>query len=196
MERRDALKAMLDKLRNYAQFLEQLLKSSEEFNEVRDIVSRYETLRQTHKELYSKEESSHAIGESQRQQLSRYVARKDAEILSLTNRLSELQLELEVLLVRSERLDNQMTHIENTAANKTLELGRIRMSTYAMFHLMLRQSSRMSSHNFNDITDPVDQLDMICTYIVDLTHILDDIKKSGIHGQLSNTTLRKYQACE
>ena len=70
---------------------------------------------------------SHAATEKERQSLSRYVARKDAEILSLTNRLSEYQQELEHLLSKSDRLDNQMAHIETTAANKTLELGRIRM---------------------------------------------------------------------
>lgn len=52
---------------------------------------------------------------------------KDNEILSYNNQLSSLQTRLDVSQSEAVKWESQWTHIKNTAAKKTLELGRIKM---------------------------------------------------------------------
>jgi len=66
--------------------------------------------------------------EAGKQQHTKYVNNKNAALLSLNNKLSELQVKYDCLLTKSEQLESQMTYIESTAAGRTLQLGQIRMS--------------------------------------------------------------------
>lgn len=52
---------------------------------------------------------------------------KDNEILSQNNQLAGLQTRLDVAQSEAVKWESKWTHIKNTAAKKTLELGRIKM---------------------------------------------------------------------
>lgn len=52
---------------------------------------------------------------------------KDNEILSFNNELSGLQTRLDTAQSEAVKWENEWTRIKNTSAEKTLELGRIKM---------------------------------------------------------------------
>lgn len=70
---------------------------------------------------------SHLIGSRDRRKLTAYIKKKNSENLSLNGQLSSLLVKYDKLKANSERLENQMAYIENTAAERTVELGKVRM---------------------------------------------------------------------
>ena len=65
--------------------------------------------------------------EGERQKLSRYTESKNNEILGYNNQLSGLQTRLDKAQSAAVHWESAWTHIKNTAASKTLELGKIKM---------------------------------------------------------------------
>ena len=56
-----------------------------------------------------------------------FLQEKDNEILSFNNELSGLQTRLDTAQSEAVKWENEWTRIKNTSAEKTLELGRIKM---------------------------------------------------------------------
>ncbi|WP_411017660.1 hypothetical protein, partial [Salmonella sp. s51090] len=69
------------------------------------------------------------------------------------------------------------THIKNTAAKKTLLLGRIKMATHNLFQLVNRHQKQSGS---TELTE--EQLSKIQTFIMDLTQITTEIKRAEAIG--------------
>jgi hypothetical protein len=55
------------------------------------------------------------------------LKKKNYEILSMNNELAELQAKLDRAQNEAHKAENEWNHIQNTAAGKTLLIGKIRM---------------------------------------------------------------------
>ncbi|KAH3886209.1 coiled-coil domain-containing protein 42 homolog isoform X2 [Dreissena polymorpha] len=168
-------KKLLRKLENYKVFhkyMEKTLERGEEFHEMRDVIARYDTLTATHEDLLKSEQKNQDVIEKHRQNLMKYIEEKDNEILSYNNQLSSLQTRLDVAQSEAVKWESQWTHIKNTAAKKTLELGRIKMATHNLYQLVKRHQRQAAQAD-----ETPEQLTQIQMFLEDLNDIVRDLKR-------------------
>ncbi|XP_025105909.1 coiled-coil domain-containing protein 42 homolog [Pomacea canaliculata] len=168
------------KLENYTGFhlyMEKVLEAGEEFHELRDIIARWDTLTATHQDLLERDQENQEVIEKQRQNLMRYMEEKDNEILGYNNKLSGLQTQLDAAQSESVKWESMWNHIKNTAAKKTLVLGRIKMSTHNLYQLVKKHQKQAEAAE-----ETIEQLTQIQTFVQDLAQITTEIKKMELTG--------------
>lgn len=150
LSRRGLLNTKLDKHEIFATFMEKVLDSSEEFSEVREIIDRYNTLVATHLDLLDREQNNQVCfefflsvddnffkdnSEQERTRLLRFTEEKNNQILHYNNQLAQLQTKLDKAQSNAVKWESKWTHIQNTAAKKTLLLGRIKIATHNLYQV-------------------------------------------------------------
>merc|ERR1712128_105396 len=158
----------------YQNFMQKVLDASEEFSEVREIIDRYNTLGATHSDLLDREQLNQKASEDEKARLVRFTEEKNNQILHYNNKLAQLQTRLDQAQSNAVKWESKWTHIQNTAAKKTLLLGRIKIATHNLYQLVCKHSKGTVQPTENTIT----QLDRIQTFIQDLTLITNEIKKT------------------
>jgi len=174
---KDRLAVRLEKFTAFHRYMEKVLEAGEEFHELRDIIARYDTLTATHGDLLEREQKNQEVIESQRADLMKYMEVKDNEILGYNNKLSGLQTRLDDAQSEAVHWESVWNHIKNTAAKKTLLLGRIKMATHNLYQLVKRHQKQVGSSE-----DTTEQLTQIQTFVQDLTQITAEIKKMEMTG--------------
>ncbi|XP_065055065.1 coiled-coil domain-containing protein 42 homolog [Rhopilema esculentum] len=173
--KQDKMQRKLERYSMYQRYLDKVLEVAEEFHEIREITARYDTLIATHMELLEREHRNQDAMEKEKARLNRFIEEKNNENLNYNNQLAQLQTQLEEAQSNAVKWESQWTFIQNTAAEKTLLLGRIKMATHNLYMLV-------NKHLKQDVPaeGTMDQLSKIQTFIQDLTHIANDIKRSEV----------------
>ena len=180
---RDKMQKKLAKYVGFQQYLDKVLEKAEEFQEIREIIARYDTLTATHQDLFEREAKNQEKYEQERARLMKFTEEKNNEVLNYNNQLAHLQTELEKTQSIAVKWESQWTHIKNTAATKTLLLGRIKMATHNLFMLVNGQLKTTTV-----IENTEKQLDKIQTFIQDLSQITQEIKRGETAATTSMTT--------
>lgn len=167
---KDKLQKRLEKHVIFQKYMERVLETGEEFHEIRDIIARYDTLTATHEDLLDREQINQDSVERQRQKLMKYTEEKNNEILGYNNQLSNLQTRLDRAQSEAVKWESQWTRIKNTAAKKTLLLGRIKMATHNLYQLVKRHQKQTAQAE-----DTMEQLNQIRLFIQDLTQVTNEI---------------------
>ena len=89
--------------------------------------------------------------------------------------LAQLQTKLEKTQSRAVYWENKWTRIQDTAAKKTLQLGRIKMSTHNLVNVI----NKHDTTGIDNFESTERQLERIQTFMIDLTHIINEIKSSA-----------------
>jgi len=173
MNTRSKLREKLDKHEIFSQFMQKVLDSSEEFSEVREIIDRYNTLVATHLDLLEREQQNQEASEQEKARLVRFTEEKNNEILHFNNQLAQLQTRLDKAQSNAVKWESKWTHIQNTAAKKTLLLGRIKIAIHNLYQLVCKHSKGTVAPT----EDTMVQLDRIQTFIQDLSQITSEIKR-------------------
>lgn len=183
-KKKDKLQKKLDKFSMYQKYLDKVLEVAEEFHEIREITARYDTLIATHLELLERENKNQDAMESAKVSLNKFIEEKNNENLNFNNQLAHFQTKLEDAQSNAVKWESEWTHIQNTAAKKTLLLGRIKMATHNLYMLV-------NKHLKQDVPveGTLEQLTKIQTFIQDLTHIANDIKRSEVTQTSSSGTI-------
>lgn len=177
MQGKERLQRKLDNYSIFHKYMEKALEKGEEFHEMRDVIARYDTLTATHEDLLETDQKNQEVIEQHRQSLMKYIEEKDNEILSYNNQLSGLQTRLDQAQSEAVKWESQWTHIKNTAAKKTLELGRIKMATHNLYQLVKRHQKQAAQAE-----ETPDQLNQIQMFIQDLTQITNEIRRMELSG--------------
>ena len=150
---RDKFKKRLEKYTIYQTYLERVLDLSDEFSELREIMARYDTLIATHNDLLNREQKNQITMEKEKQKFNRFTEEKNTEILHYNNQLAQLQTRLDKAQSEAVHWESKWTHIQNTAARKTLLLGQIKIATHNLFQLVQRHARNNRSNDGGDEDD-------------------------------------------
>ena len=138
MTERSKLQGKLAKHEIFSIFMQKVLDSSEEFSEVREIIDRYNTLVATHLDLLEREQLNQEASEQEKARLVRFTEEKNNQILHYNNQLAQLQTRLDKAQSNAVKWESKWTHIQNTAAKKTLLLGRIKIATHNLYQVKFK----------------------------------------------------------
>ena len=108
--------------------MERVQEASEEFSEIRDIISRYDTLVATHlvcdvithtlvtsdlfQDLLERDQKNQDNIEAEKARLTRFTEEKNNEILSCNNQLAQLQTRLDRAQSKAVKWESKWAHIQ------------------------------------------------------------------------------------
>ncbi|RDD42880.1 Coiled-coil domain-containing protein 42-like protein [Trichoplax sp. H2] len=170
----------------YQAYLEKVLEKTEEYSEIREITARFDTLVATYDDLIERERKNQESTEVEKGRLLKYKEEKNNEVMYYNNKLANLQTQLEKTQSEAAKWESRWTFIKNTAAKKTLLLGRVKMATHNLYTLVNKHLKQTPL----PLDQTVLQLDKIQLFIMDLTQITQDIKRSE---QLAASIAAKQQ---
>lgn len=149
-QERDRYKKRLEKYIIYQDYLERVLELSDEFSELREVMARYDTLIATHSDLMHREQKNQEIMEREKHKFHKFMEDKNTEILHCNNQLAQLQTRLDKAQSEAVHWESKWTHIQNTAAKKTLLLGRIKIATHNLYQLVARHAKHDDEEHDDD----------------------------------------------
>ncbi|XP_075709591.1 cilia- and flagella-associated protein 73 isoform X2 [Rhinoderma darwinii] len=161
----------------YQRYLQRVLERTEEFQEVQEMIDRFNTLMATQEKLLKRELEHQEETERERARLLHYQEETHSQILELNNQIADLQGELEGARAVVLEWESSWAQIQNTAAENTLRLGRIRMAALNLFQTITKQMHIKSDIS---IEDTELQLEKIKMCFMDLDAIFKDLKKSDL----------------
>ena len=127
LQRKEKLQGAVQRFSRFNKYLEQSVEYADEFQEIREIIDRYDTLTINYKDLLEIEKENEDKINNERKNLNAYLEKKNYEILSMNNTLAEQQSKLDKAQNESHKAENEWNHIQTTAAGKTLLIGETRM---------------------------------------------------------------------
>ncbi|XP_059809156.1 coiled-coil domain-containing protein 42-like [Hypanus sabinus] len=177
---RDMLRRSLAANAHFSEFVQLLLRPGGMFRELSEVPVRYRALVSTHEALLRLVQEGHEERERRKARLGRYLEETSDERLQLSNRLADLQAQLEAARSRSLRWDAAWTHIQNTAARQTLVLGTVKMATLNLYQLVagsLEEAPSLTS------TDTLWQLQKIEEFIHHLKSVWEELTSDPHRAQ-------------
>ncbi|XP_074061925.1 cilia- and flagella-associated protein 73 isoform X2 [Macrotis lagotis] len=158
VQKKERLEKRLHKYRPFAQYLEQVVVQSEEFQEIPELMARFSGLFETQNILAEREQALQKAVENARAELLKVVEEKNDEILHQNNQLADLQLRLEEVRTQALQWESRWVHIQNTAAQKTLLLGQIKMAALNLFHMVCKQKKEVPPVAVEDTEGQLEQV--------------------------------------
>ncbi|XP_066577182.1 coiled-coil domain-containing protein 42-like [Amia ocellicauda] len=174
-QREQLEKRNLSKAR-YLHYLESVVKASEQFQEVRQVMSRYDTLVLTQEDLLRTAQENQERMDRDRAQLARFREHGHDSILQHNNKLAQLQTTLDAARTNTLHWESRWAHIQNTAAKKTLLLGTIKMATLNLYQTVCKRP-RDSADGPIALEDTTKQLELIQNFLIDLISVWEEVSK-------------------
>ncbi|XP_075424956.1 cilia- and flagella-associated protein 73 [Ascaphus truei] len=175
--RKEALLHRQERNSVYHRYLQRVLGRTDEFQEVQEMIDRFNTLMATQDKLLQRDLENQEMAETEKARLQRYQEEGRSQILEQNNQLAELQGELERARAAVLQWESQWVQIQNTAAENTLRLGRIRMATLNLFQTITKQ---MRIKSEVPVEDTEAQLEKIQICLEDLSNIYMELKKADL----------------
>nr|XP_051682549.1 cilia- and flagella-associated protein 73 [Oryctolagus cuniculus] len=166
---RERLQRRLQRLEPCAHLLGKVLEHLPEFQEVPELVARWDGLADSQAALRLAERERLAELEAARARLQRLRDAWQDELLRLGQRRAQLREQLEAARERTLQWESKWVRIQNTAAEKTLLLGRARMAALDLFQRVCQHQRRPPAL---DIEDTEGQLEQVKLFILGLTATL------------------------
>ncbi|XJO77382.1 hypothetical protein BDV3_001970 [Batrachochytrium dendrobatidis] len=164
----------------FQRYLEGVLENGDEFAEIKDIISRFDTLSATNTELIDRARAAQEKTEKDRQDFLAFSEGKNNVILNRNNEIARLQTKLEEAQSKGSKWQLELDQTLKNATQKSLLLGQVKMATNNLFNVVkLHLDNRL-----NSTSDTLSQLDKIGQFIVDLNQItLDAQSKESAIGK-------------
>uniref|UniRef100_UPI003AAFFEEB coiled-coil domain-containing protein 42-like n=1 Tax=Centroberyx gerrardi TaxID=166262 RepID=UPI003AAFFEEB len=173
---RERLEKQIQKATTGLSGLQELVQTSEEFQDIGEVKSRFDTLTSNRERLLRvNQQSLESIGNINAQ-IARHVQHCNDVLLSRNNALTELQSQMDRCRAKKLILESTWSGIQNTTADATLELGRIKMSVLSLYQ-SLYNNYRGAEDEPIAASATLEQLDMIPVYISSLMSMGDNLCK-------------------
>ncbi|XP_032328075.1 cilia- and flagella-associated protein 73 isoform X3 [Camelus ferus] len=172
---RARLQRRLQRLEPCARLLGQVLEQLPEFQEISELVARFDGLADTQEALRVTERQQLLELEEGRARQQRLRDAWQDELLRQGQRRAQLLEQLEAARERTLHWESKWIQIQNTAAEKTLLLGRTRMAALNLFQLVCQHQRRPPDL---DIEDTEGQLEQVKLFILDLSTMLARLRQA------------------
>ncbi|XP_075390772.1 cilia- and flagella-associated protein 73 [Tenrec ecaudatus] len=169
------LQRSLERLAPCARLLERVLEQLPEFQEVPELVSRFDGLADMEAALQRTERERLAELEAARAQLQRLRDTWQDEVLRHSQQRAQLQQRLEEARERTLHWESKWIQIQNTAAEKTLLLGRARMAALNLFQIVCQYQKQPPAL---DLEDTEGQLEQVQLFFQDLSGMLASLRQA------------------
>ncbi|XP_036436825.1 coiled-coil domain-containing protein 42 homolog isoform X2 [Colossoma macropomum] len=163
LAKKEQLQARVNRNRIYWSFLDGVLKTSRKFEDVGQLIGRFDTLVCTREQLLKRQSEVESEREREGVELRRYVSERGSALLHYNNRLSQLQTDLDTILSQALRWESTWNHIQATAAKETLLLGQIKVVTLNLYHLTGVVAGGAEGVG---VDDTLEQLDKVRDFII------------------------------
>ncbi|KAI8903214.1 hypothetical protein EDD86DRAFT_233305 [Gorgonomyces haynaldii] len=138
-------------------YLESVLEHSQDFDEIKDIISRYDTLAASNQELL--ERSRHA---QEKTHLLRLQFQNQTQI-------ARLQAKLEESVLKTQRHQQELDQFLMHQSQKSLELGQVKMAISNLFMVVRNHlNGRLQGGDIRNMLDKIGQ------FLVDMTAITQE----------------------
>mmetsp|Transcript_114922 Transcript_114922/g.321150 ORF Transcript_114922/g.321150 Transcript_114922/m.321150 type:complete len:379 (+) Transcript_114922:69-1205(+) len=184
----------------YEEFLERVKETADEFNEIQDLVTRYDTLESANKDLMEVQSQSESKIEDLRKEFSEHRRRQEMEMLEMNNRVAELSSELEDCRKERQQLEHAVDEATQEDSKHSLYFGQILMSVENLF--LRCTTKRRNIQHFLEVKEEegakgkeeegqdegedsfrrrkmmaIRQLNVILNYLKDFKEITDTLKR-------------------
>lgn len=166
---RERLQRRVQRLEPCAQILEGVRKQLPQFQEVLDMVARFQVLVDTKAVLKLAEIDRHVEVEATRARLLRLREAKQVELLRLNQERIRLCEQLEAARELTQQRESKWTEIQNKASEKSLLLGRTRMAVLNLYQLVCMKQGQKQILDMEDIEG---QLEEVKQFIMSVSAIL------------------------
>lgn len=170
IERKQQLKLEVQSHSRLKDMMARLLKFTN-FKDVEALTEHMESLIRFKEELVEKEQEGQEKVELMKKQ--RAAVRNKHHLLKMqrNNELGLLRTELEDIEAETLQLEKQWSHVQDTAAKKTLQLGQIKIATFNL-NQMIRNA--LNTEEDFSMEDTETQLDRVMTFVEDY---VDTVKR-------------------
>ncbi|XP_016012986.2 cilia- and flagella-associated protein 73 isoform X2 [Rousettus aegyptiacus] len=175
---RARLQRRLQRLEPCARLLGQVLEQLPEFQDVSELVARFDALANTQAAMRLTERQQLGQLEEERARLQRLRDTWRDELLRLRQQRAQLLQRLEAARERTLQWESKWVQIQNTAAEKTLLLGRSRMSALNLFQLVCQHQRQPPAL---DVEDTEGQLEQVKLFMLDLSAMLARLPQPPVH---------------
>ena len=162
--------------------------SGSEFSEVKDVISRFDTLTLTNTDLIDRSKAVLERNENQRTVFVATTEEMNNNILNYTNALAQLQTRLEEKQLQTQKWQEEWDRIVSTASQKSLMLGQIKMYVSIITWTTYMNEYRTTNNLFNLVrshmenrvvatNDALIQLERIERFVLDLSEVTDLLQK-------------------
>ncbi|CAF3097580.1 unnamed protein product [Rotaria socialis] len=179
--KKEELLARIGKFASHNKYLEKTVETADEFQEIRELIDRYTTLKTNKESLLEIQNQREDQLETLRRKREAFIQKTNNEILILNNRIGDLQHELERAEIEARRAENEWNFIQSTAAEKTLLLGNVILAVRNLQQLVVRQQKTEKEEEGPEVEDPIrrvrQQLDRVHMFIHDFTAITNEMRR-------------------
>ncbi|CAH8449240.1 unnamed protein product [Schistosoma margrebowiei] len=159
-------------LLKYRLFLESVVKMSDEFSDIYELISRYDALKANLEDLRNSDAKAQKLIDSKSSELVHFKKTKQDEKLSLTNEIVELRNHLELQQMSGRNKETQWEHTRDLAANRIYELSTIVIAVANMYTIVRSHQKYGESAKPNETCK---QLRAIKTFIQTLVKIIEEV---------------------
>ncbi|XP_067862454.1 coiled-coil domain-containing protein 42 homolog [Heptranchias perlo] len=176
IDEREELKKKVEKYAIYPKYLEKVTKISNEFQDIRMVNARFETLFITHDVLFHNYQENQETIKIIKSDLNNFIKEKNNDAMKYHNSLAALQSRLDEAKAKTVKWESVWIHIQSTAAKRTLVLGMTKMAIFNLYMLASKGGKGFDT----PVEDTDAQLKAIQQYILELRDIIHDLKKNEI----------------
>ncbi|TSR75250.1 T-box transcription factor TBX5 [Bagarius yarrelli] len=171
--RNEKLQVRVEHFRRYCEFLHSVLKMATKFEDVGQLVARFETLMSTREQLLRRQHEMERQRKSDSLALRRYMSEHNSTLLQYNKTLSQLQSELDNHLSHTLAQESSWNHMQAAAVRETHLLSQIKVVTRNLYHMT---GGVTGGDEGVDMDDTVEQLEQVRLFLEDRVEIFTYLK--------------------
>eukprot|EP00730_Choanoeca_flexa_P019837 TRINITY_DN9702_c0_g1_i2.p1 TRINITY_DN9702_c0_g1~~TRINITY_DN9702_c0_g1_i2.p1 ORF type:complete len:305 (+),score=69.64 TRINITY_DN9702_c0_g1_i2:282-1196(+) len=164
---------ILERYSKFNDYMQSVLTVSGDYQEIPEVITRYNTLRATQADLKARDRKNQAKIDEIKTEMAQEKEKHRVHMLDCSNKVATLQAEKESARTDTLYWENQLAQVQGAATKRTLLLGQIKMAT-SNLHALIQKRSKVKSTDL----DTLQQLDKIRHYILDLEDITQDYQRT------------------